>query len=378
MNARRTEAAYALQFVRDRAEGWALRRSESRRWRSAGDRSAPRIYYGQQILPDRGGVLGGGLVKCQDLQDAFPADVRTPNVLYLVSSALPRGAWAIADAARAAGARVVLNQNGVAYPAWHGSGWRWSNRPLRDVLQRADVVLYQSEFCRRSADRYLGPCRGASRILHNAADTRRFTPVPSPVEGGPVLVLAGSHMQWYRVDLALQTLVETQRRLPGARLIVAGRLRWRGDREDLARSQLDERIAGLPLHPSCVSVTGPYTQNEAPDVLRAGHILLHTKVNDPCPRLVAEALACGLPVVYSATGGVPELVGPDAGEGVPARETWDRLDMPSAPELAARVATVWSDHRRYAINARVRAERHLSLDRWINLHTEIFRNIIEQ
>ncbi|HWH06801.1 MAG TPA: hypothetical protein VNT23_10265, partial [Gaiellaceae bacterium] len=31
--------------------------------------------------------------------------------------------------------------------------------------------------------------------------------------------------------------------------------------------------------------------------------LLHTKVNDPCPNVVLEALASGLPVVHPASGG---------------------------------------------------------------------------
>ena len=57
--------------------------------------------------------------------------------------------------------------------------------------------------------------------------------------------------------------------------------------------------------------------------MRRAHLLLHTKVKDPCPSTVVEAMACGLPVVYPASGGTVELVGDEAGIGVAHADTWD-------------------------------------------------------
>src|SRR5204863_370464 len=85
------------------------------------------------------------------------------------------------DWARRKGARLVLNQNGVAYPAWFGRGWQHANREISQLLARADYVFYQSEFCRLSADRFASPARGPFEILHNAVDTSRFTPGPKPL-----------------------------------------------------------------------------------------------------------------------------------------------------------------------------------------------------
>ncbi len=81
-------------------------------------------------------------------------------------------------------------------------------------------------------------------------------------------------------------------------------------------------------------------QSDAPDVYRRAHLLLHTKVNDPCPSAVIEAMACGLPVVYPASGGTVELVGDEAGIGVPHPQSWDRDDSSGARALADAIVRI--------------------------------------
>ena len=75
-------------------------------------------------------------------------------------------------------------------------------------------------------------------------------------------------------------------------------------------------------------------------------LLLHTQYNDACPGLVLEAMACGLPVVYSASGGTPELVGPEAGLGVAAEQSWEKTYPPDPNKMAGAVLTVLEDRDR--------------------------------
>jgi glycosyltransferase involved in cell wall biosynthesis len=351
----RYEASRAARVARDQ-----------RRWRemlrTPPATGEPRVYYGIDRLPAPDDVVSGGFVKFQLLAEQLPNAPRDFNVLYLGSSSLPLDAAALVRVTRRRGARFAWNQNGVAYRAWFGDGWERANRLPARLHREADLVLYQSEFCRLSAERFLGRRSGRSEVLYNPVDTTSFTPAEQRPERPLTLLLGGSQYQRYRLDTALETLAL----LPEARLVVTGSLSWSAGAEHEGRELA--RSLGVAER---VEFVGPYTRAQAPDVLRRGDILLHTKVNDPCPMLVLEAMACGLPVVYSATGGVPELVGADAGIGVAGEIDWER-DRPPAPEaLAAGVAAIEPEYGHHAASARNRAV-DFDVRRWSARHRELF------
>jgi glycosyltransferase involved in cell wall biosynthesis len=86
-------------------------------------------------------------------------------------------------------------------------------------------------------------------------------------------------------------------------------------------------------------------------------------------------MASGLPVVHAASGGVPELVGSDAGIGVPDGSSWT-ADVPADPQRLAEAALrVLADRDRYAQAARRRAVARFSLAAWLGRHREIFREL---
>jgi glycosyltransferase involved in cell wall biosynthesis len=124
-----------------------------------------------------------------------------------------------------------------------------------------------------------------------------------------------------------------------------------------------------------VHAVGPYTQREAPEIYRRAHLLLHTKVNDPCPNVVLEALASGLPVVYPSSGGVPELVGDDAGVGVPHPDGYERDEPPGADALAEAVTQVLANLRSYSTAARTLAVERFALGPWLDRHAEVFERL---
>jgi glycosyltransferase involved in cell wall biosynthesis len=327
-----------------------------------------RVSYGHAHVPDLGEPVNGGMVKFQRLQEVWPNDVTGFNVLYLGSSSMPWDWRVLVHLARRRGAAIAWNQNGVAYPGLMGAATARINRPMAAVLHEADHVFFQSEICRIASDTFLGRREGAADVLYNAVDTDRFTPA-SPPARPLTLLLGGSQYQRYRVDVALETIARLVARGRDVHLVVTGALRWAP--AATARREVGAEIVRLGLDER-VTFIGAYSQEEAPGVLRSGDVLLHTKVNDPSPGLVVEAMACGLPVAYSASGGVPELVGDEGGIGVPTPLDWER-DRPPAPEaLADAVEAIVERHEDYRAAARARAVARFGLPEWIERHRRVF------
>lgn len=352
--------------------------SERRRWsakRTPATESI-RAFYGYESVPGADQQVFGGLVKLQDLQSEFPNQTDAPNVLYLVSSALPYFPVRMAEMAKKSGAKLVINQNGVAYPGWFGSGWKKFNKPMQQLHALADYVFYQSQFCKESADKFLGRRDSGYEILYNPVDTNYFCPADAkePTQGPITLLLAGSHWSLYRPMVALDTL---HRICMAGKLDVvlriAGRFCWEKMPGD-AEKQVMDYAAELGVGDR-VELTGPYSQQQALRIFQSSSILLHTKYNDPCPRLVVEAMACGLPVVYSATGGVPELVGEEGGVGVAEPLDWEKDHPPDPQLLAEAVQQVAENLAEYCAAARQRAVKRFDTRAWLQRHRDVFKTM---
>ncbi len=258
------------------------------------------VFYGGA----RAGDFGGTLVKVRLLQSRFPEHRIGFSLLYMLSNAiyLPP---AVINRIRSAGVPLVLNQNGVFYPGWYPHGWERENARMAAVHAVADHVFYQSEFCRRCAEKFLGPRSGTSEILYNAMDTTHFVPRETPAPAGPFIFLVtgkfGSSTA-YRLSSSIAGLAAARAGGLDVRLEIAGVV------EPAVLSAAQAEVDALGVGTS-VTFLGPYNGAQAPAIYQAADAYLMTKHNDPCPNAVLEAMACGLPVLYSASGGVPEQVG---------------------------------------------------------------------
>ena len=346
------------------------------RLRARREFSRIRRTLGADPAPGFGGVLEagpvhGGAVKLLPLREAFGGSEAEFNILYAVSSKQPRFAADLFARCKKSGLRIVWNQNGVGYPAWAGSESERHNRPMRALRAMADYVIYQSEFCRVSADKFLGPCGLPSEILFNPVDLEKFRPPEHRPTPRPLRLLTlGTHGYPERVFSAIHCLDELRRGGVDSSLTVAGRFQWKSAEAQV--SGLIQRL-GLDEH---VTVLPAFSQDEAARLYRSHHIVIHPKYMDPCPTVAVEALASGCLIVGSRSGGMPELVGPDCGVLVGAAMDWSRLITPSGAELAEAVQTLLPHLESASRSARQRAENLFDSRKWVARHAEIFARLL--
>jgi glycosyltransferase involved in cell wall biosynthesis len=314
----------------------------------------------------------GGAVKLTYLGETFPHHFPTANVLYAVSSVAHPLQLKILETAKKKGLKIVVNQNGVAFPAWDGENYEVSNRSLKQKISFADFIIYQSQFCKDSAERYISPPDVPNEIIYNPVDTRLFSPEACSAKPEALtLLLGGNQYEKYRLELALQTLKALHRDVPNARLIVTGNLWLPRDKAETWTKQALHDM-NLTAH---VTFTGTYAQTDAPKLYSQAHLLLHTKYADPSPGLVLEAMALGMPVVHLDNGGVPELVG-DAGIGVPVEHDWDKINLPNPQAMADAVMQVYARREEFSQKARQRAVDLFSLEKFVSKHKEIFEKVL--
>jgi glycosyltransferase involved in cell wall biosynthesis len=242
------------------------------------------------------------------------------------------------------------------------------------VHEKADHVFYQSEFCRRCAERFLGPRTGAAEILFNGVDTGHFVPARGERRAGPFTFLVtgkfGSSTA-YRLSSSLAGLAAARAGGLDVHLAIAGVT------EGLVEEKVRAQTTALDLD-EVVRFLGPYSGAQAPAIYRMADAYLMTKYNDPCPNTVLEAMASGLPVLYSASGGVPEQVGVDAGVGLPMPETFDEDLAPEADAIADGMARIMTRRHEMGAAARQRAVEHFDLSRWLDRHEIVFRSLLQE
>ncbi len=343
------------------------------RRRHLGEWSQVRCAEGREPVLGFGGVLApgqfvhGGAVKLLSLREGFSCDEQCFNILYLVSSAQPEFAEDLVKMCRRQGIAFVWNQNGVGYPGWAGADAECHNAPMRRLRAQADFVIYQSAFCRASAEKFLGPCDRPSAMLFNPVDLQKFSPRKEALSPTPLRLLAmGTQNYRERVVAALDCVRVLRAGGMACVLTIAGPLLWKNAQEDLTAL-----MARLDLQ-DVVTLRAPFTQEEAPEIYREHDILLHPKYLDPCPTVVAEALACGLPVVASRSGGLPEMVDANCAELIEVPLVWDRMVTPSGDQWAAAVRSLVGKLTDASQAARHRAETLFDAMLWVQAHREIF------
>ena len=362
------QAGYHILFMGFNAEGEIVCRAE--KMKKSHERSPVLSYAMMEPKPER--ISHGGSVKLSILSNYYPTNDIRFNILYLVSSKLPKNLKQIIQNCKKLGIRIVLNQNGVAYPAWAGNKFMEMNTLLIFAYENADYIFYQSEFSKKSATKYLGKPHCKNEVLYNSVDVFQFKESGNSSKKTANLLVIGSHHQKERVFLAIDALEKMLELDESYCLKIAGKYLWNENAEKELISYIrDKNIEKY------ISIERAYTQEEAIKIYQQAHILLHLKYKDPCPTVPIEAMACGLPVIASNSGGMPELV-KDAGILIDVPDDWGKLHYPELPELISAIKSINKDYDNYSRKARENVVHHFSKEKWIAQHQEIFNKVLNE
>ena len=100
---------------------------------------------------------------------------------------------------------IILNQNGVFYPSWYPKNWKKKNQIMAEIYHKADYVFWQSNFCRKSADYFLGTRNLPGEILYNSVDTKYIFPKADHRQF--ILITGKFTKMFYRIEILLMALL---------------------------------------------------------------------------------------------------------------------------------------------------------------------------
>jgi len=228
-----------------------------------------------------------------------------------------------------------------------------ANRRARvAVMQRATrectAVTALSQHAADGFWRWLGV---EARVVHPPVDTRTFTPGGARTEQPTVVCAAAATEPRKRVPLLVEAMAIVRREHPRARLLLDARTAAGVTSDGVELVDMDDRSALVELY-------------------RSAWVGALPSWGEAFGLVLAEALACGTPVVGANREGIPEVVGTGGEVG--------RLFAGDEPEPLARALLETIELARdpaTAANCRARAEL-FSAERCAQAHEELYEELL--
>jgi glycosyltransferase involved in cell wall biosynthesis len=181
----------------------------------------------------------------------------------------------------------------------------------KQVVRRLRHIVTVSECSRQDIAQDFGIQPAGISLVYNGIDTSEFRPLPD-VERKPLRLMATASADAPLKGLAylLRSYARLLADYPGLELLVVGQPRPGGDTERL--------LVRLELQDKVTFVSGISTE-EMVRYYAEATIAVVPSVYEGFGLPAGEAMACGVPVVSTRGGALPEVVG-DAGVLVPVRD----------------------------------------------------------
>ena len=202
-------------------------------------------------------------------------------------------------------------------------------RLVARTLARVGRLVVPSEYLREVFGRLGYP----AEVIGNPTDLAAF-PFRERPGGDPIVLSCRNLLPVYDVATSVRAFAAVVRRLPGARLLIAG-----------DGPQLDElrRLAAELGIGAAVEFLGNVPNERMPELLARAQILINSSRVDNLPGSILEAFAAGVPVVSTDAGGIPWLVRDGVNGLLAPVGDWERLGAQAVrliedPGMATRLA----------------------------------------
>ncbi len=251
------------------------------------------------------------------------------------------------------GAKNVLRLDGIY---WNGNDPKdiAKNKAIFKSARHADGVVFQSDFCLRCCTAQ-GVTPNSHTVIFNGIDQAAIAAIePADLDHAPAMVACAEWRVTKRPQSICRGFLAAD---------VPHTLYMIGPKPDDAIEH--ERIVW----------TGPLAPTESLAITRAATHAIHLAKFDPCPNTVVEQLSCGLPVLHTANGGTPELVG-DRGVMMPVDRDWDYA-VSTAPIDNLDPASVAEHIQQLAAMPRHDPPAHLDLGPVAQQYHDYFQKILE-
>ncbi len=188
----------------------------------------------------------------------------------------------------------------------------------RKVLRESDFLFTVSESLRKLAVP-LGARDDQSRSILNGCDLSVFRPQDPQETRRELGINTTAEVVVYvgRMDIkkGLRELVEAAALVYPQRTNLQVYMVGDGPDRPIIQTMVDRLCAGNFIH-----LMSGCSFDEVAGWMAAANVVTLPSYAEGCPNTVVEALACGRPVVATDVGGIPEILGPDCGCLVPARD----------------------------------------------------------
>ncbi len=308
--------------------------------------------------------VGGPYLKIEKLQKFFPEFIWKFNIIYVLSNSPKLNKWSI-NLIKKRKIPLILNQNGVFYPAWYKGDYERQNLPISKIYHCADYVFWQSNFCKKASDRFLGKRLGEGEILYNSVDTKMFHPKKGTNNKIFRFLITGNIRKQnnYRIYSVLEAFQDITIHNKYVHLYIAGIV------EDIEKLKAEVNKLNINEY---ITFLGPYSLKDAPFIYQMADAYVTMSFQDNCPTAVIEAMSSGLPILYSSSGGIPELVGKNSGIGLEVSEDWKKINVPKKQQIYIGLLEIMKKRNNMSDFARERAVKLFDIDAWIKRHKEVF------